>query len=70
VDNVKFFYCYNKKLSQYLNLKGFRYITKARSIRNLKVFYLYILTDELKKTVDEYYQEMGKKKNNENVEAS
>lgn len=50
-----FFYCYDKKLAYYLrHLKGIEYITKAKSIYNGFIFYLFLKTDELQKSIEEY----------------
>lgn len=54
VKGKDFFYCYNLKLSDYLSEKGFKYITKAISLDNNKVYSMYYKTNELQKAIDEY----------------
>lgn len=61
MENNKLYYCYNKQLAQYLKRNGFRYVLKARDIKNHKIFTCFDWTEELKKAIDEYYKELDKK---------
>lgn len=50
----RYFYCYNKNVSQYLLNKGFRYIHIAREIKTGNIFSLYKVTDDLSQALKEY----------------
>jgi hypothetical protein len=52
--NSQFFYCYDKSLKNFLVYNGLRYITKAISIKDNLVFYLFFQTDELTKLLAEF----------------
>ncbi|WP_025912022.1 hypothetical protein [Priestia flexa] len=52
IDDLKFFYCYDKGLMEELKRKGHRYITKAIHPVSRNLFAVYIFTDELRKQID------------------
>ncbi|MGE7217150.1 hypothetical protein ACQKJC_11670 [Priestia koreensis] len=51
-----FFFCYNKRVSDYLSYKGVRYITVAQDLKTQKVFSLYLINDEFQEAMNEYKQ--------------
>lgn len=48
------FFVYDKRLSNYLTLKGHKYITHARSIKDNREFWLFHVNKELQKSIDEF----------------
>lgn len=51
-----FFYCYDKKLYQFIKQHNIQYITKARRLDNNDIFTLYTRTDALDKAIKSYMQ--------------
>lgn len=45
--NEDYFYCYDRLLFDYLSNAGFRFITKARNIKDNRVFSLFERTNDL-----------------------
>lgn len=52
--NKDYFFCYTKKVSDYLNEKGLQFITVAKSVSNHKIFSLYEITPALQEALKEY----------------
>lgn len=53
--NIEFFFCYTKRLSDYIWKKaGIKAVTVAINPRTGKKFSLYIKDEKLKKLIDEY----------------
>lgn len=50
----KYFYCYNKVVSDYLKKKGVKYINIAIEPKSKKIYSLYEQTEELKAALIEY----------------
>jgi hypothetical protein len=50
----QYFFCYNKKVSDYLTMKGVKPITIAKEMRENRIFSLYKQTPELQKALQEY----------------
>lgn len=53
-DNQQYFYCYDRELFDYLNTKGFRFITKARHFKTNALFTLFQQTLELNLALEEW----------------
>lgn len=51
---MKYFFCYNKSVSDFLKSKDIQYITVAQDLKTKKVFSLYLINDTLQKALDEY----------------
>lgn len=51
---IDFFYCYNKRLSDFLTTEGIKYITVAKDIKKNRMFSLYIINKELQTALDKY----------------
>ncbi|MGE6259213.1 hypothetical protein ACQKCU_15125 [Heyndrickxia sporothermodurans] len=49
-----YFFCYTKKVSDYLNKQGFEYITVAQDPKSKKIFSLYYIDGKLQKALAEY----------------
>lgn len=58
MKNLKhsFFYCYNKKLSDFLSAKGIKYILVAIEPKSGRLFSQYLINAELQTALDEYKQ--------------
>ena len=54
LTDKNFLYCYNDDLSKFLSGKGVSYITKARSIKDNKIFTMYQKNKELFQLINEY----------------
>jgi hypothetical protein len=52
--NLSFFYCYNKRLSDFLGTKGIKYILVAIEPKSGKLFSQYLINSELQTALDEY----------------
>lgn len=50
----KFFYCYNVRLSLFLQAKGFKYNTKARHLSNGAIFTQFNSSPELTEAIAQY----------------
>lgn len=64
-----FFYCYDIRLSIFLNKQGFRHLVEAIHTKSNKKFYLYFRTDELTIAIDKYH-EIKAKRTDSNVTRS
>ncbi|WP_366162639.1 hypothetical protein ABXS71_06185 [Bacillus infantis] len=53
---MNYFFCYTKKVSDFLQERGFQYITVAQDPKSKKLFSLYAIDSEgkLQKALDEY----------------
>lgn len=49
-----YFFCYNKKVAEFLKSKGVYFITVAKDLSTGKVFSLYEINEQLQKALDEY----------------
>lgn len=55
--NMKnYFFCYNKKLSDFLTTKGIQFITVAKEPKSGKLFSLYFIDTKLQQAIEEYKQ--------------
>lgn len=54
MEQEKYFYCYNKEVSDYLASKGIKYINVARELKSNKIYSLYKQTEQLTKALTEY----------------
>ncbi|TMN23159.1 hypothetical protein [Lentibacillus cibarius] len=55
MKNEKYFFCYSGKLAYFLiEVKGLKYITKAKRYQDDIVFTLFEKDEQLKKALDEY----------------
>jgi hypothetical protein len=55
MNKSNYFFCYDQKLANFLrHEKNIGYITKAYADRTLKKFYLFPVTDELQRSIEEY----------------
>ncbi|WP_042346070.1 hypothetical protein [Bacillus massiliigorillae] len=55
MNNKDFFFCYNRKVYNYLTkLKNIEYITIAKNPSTDNIFTLFMKSDELQKALDEY----------------
>lgn len=54
ITNKDFFYCYDAKCSNFLKEKGIPYLLKAKSVKDNKVFTMYIRNNELSNALLEY----------------
>ena len=50
----KYFFCYNKRVSDYLRTKQLNFITVAIDPKSNKMYSMYEITPELQKALDEY----------------
>jgi len=49
-----YFFCYTKRVSDFLHEKGFRFITVAKDPKTEKLFSLYEITPKLQVALAEY----------------
>ena len=49
-----YFFCYNKKVSDFLNSKEINYITVAQDLKSKKIFSLFEITDDFQVALQEY----------------
>jgi len=54
---MEYFYCYDGKMMRKLQDKKIRYITRALTIDKLQKFWLYEITPDLQKALEEIRQE-------------
>lgn len=54
LDQSKYFFCYDMKLFNFLDKKGFRFITKARHYKTNDLFSLYKQTNELNAALEQW----------------
>ncbi len=53
-NNINFFYCYSKNLSDYLTSQNIKRVTIAKEPKTNKLFSLYIINDDLQQAIDKY----------------
>lgn len=53
-NNKNYFFCYSKKLSDFLQSQGNMYITIAIDPKTKKIFSLYYIDDKLQRSLDDY----------------
>ncbi|MED4374314.1 hypothetical protein P9274_01020 [Schinkia azotoformans] len=51
-----YFFCYNKRLSDFLSSKNINYICVAKEPKTGKLFSLYCIDSTLQQAIDEYKQ--------------
>lgn len=51
---MKYFFCYNKSVSDFLKSKDIQLITIAQDLKTKKVFSLYQIDETLQAALDEY----------------
>ncbi|MCC3645830.1 hypothetical protein JGK52_03910 [Cytobacillus oceanisediminis] len=51
---MNYFFCYTKRVSDFLQERGFSFITVAQDPKSKKLFSLYLITEELQKALAEY----------------
>ena len=51
---MKYFFCYNKAVSDFLKSKDIPLITVAQDLKTKKVFSLYPIDEKLQMALDEY----------------
>lgn len=51
-----YFYCYNKKVSDFMRTKNINHITVARDIKTNKIFSMFEINDEFQAAMKEYKQ--------------
>jgi hypothetical protein len=56
MENIDFFFVYDYNMQKYLSKKGHKFITHARSIKTGREFWLFIRSNELQKSIDEFTQ--------------
>ncbi|MGM7635494.1 hypothetical protein [Bacillus sp. Hm123] len=54
-----FFFCYSKKLSNFLTYKEIKYITRAINPATKTMFSMYVKNETLQKALDEYKELEG-----------
>lgn len=54
MNNIEFFYCYNKRLSDHIGKSGIKFVTVAINPNDGRTYSQYIITPELKKVIDDY----------------
>ena len=56
MNKSDFFFCYNKKLSDFITTKGIQFICVAKEPKSGKLFSLYFIDSQLQQAIDEYKQ--------------
>lgn len=56
MNNKDYFFCYNKRVSDFLKTKGIYHITVAQDPKTKKIFSLFEITHNLQRALDEYKQ--------------
>lgn len=51
-----FFFCYTKKLSEFLRQNGVSYLLKANSVKDNNTFTMYVKSERLQELLDKYKQ--------------
>ena len=51
---VEHFFCYSKKVSDYLHSKGIPLVTVATDPKTKRTFSLYVIDDKLQEALDQY----------------
>lgn len=54
MNKSQFFYCYNRKVSEFLKSKGISYIHVAMEPKSRKLYSLYYINNELQSALNEY----------------
>lgn len=54
ISNNKYFFCYDRNLSEHLIKNGHRYITRAKGLKTNHEFALFEKTDKLKQLLDRW----------------
>lgn len=54
--NKNYFFCYNKRVSDFLKTKGIYHITVAQDPKTKKIFSLFEITTDLQQALNEYKQ--------------
>ena len=54
MNKKDYFFCYNKRVSDYLTSKGIQYITIANEMRSNRIFSLYEVNEQLQTALQEY----------------
>ncbi|MGG1690583.1 DUF5659 domain-containing protein [Heyndrickxia ginsengihumi] len=49
-----YFFCYTKRVSDFLKQNGFKPITVAQDPKTKKIFSLYAINEQLQRALDEY----------------
>lgn len=49
-----YFFCYNKKVSDFLKNKDIHHITVAQDMKTKKIFSLFEITNEFQQALEEY----------------
>ncbi len=52
--NKDYFFCYNKKVSDWMKTKNIRHITVAQDPKTKKIFSLFEINESFKKALEEY----------------
>lgn len=68
MSKSKFFFCYNKRLSDFFKKKGIDLITVAIDPNTRKWYSLYEITPVLQQAIDEYKQQTTSKKRSKSEE--
>jgi hypothetical protein len=55
-NEIDFFYCKNKAVSDFMKTKNIRHVTVARDIKTNKIFSLFVIDDRFKAAMEEYKQ--------------
>lgn len=64
MNKSDFFYCYDFNMQKHLSNNAHEYITHARSIRNGREFWLFLKSDSLQQSIDEFISKKNDVKNN------
>lgn len=54
MESKKYFFCYNPRLSEHFRKLGIKYILKAKSIKEDRIFTLYYKSNRLQQAIDSY----------------
>lgn len=57
MNQQDFFFCYDKKMKNYLSNQNQKFITHARSIKSDQEFWLFAKSDVLQLSIDQFNQE-------------
>lgn len=55
-NEISFYYCYSNEIKEYLLSKGFKYVNIALNPNTYNKYWLFIRTDELTRSLDEYHK--------------
>lgn len=59
-----FFFCYDFNMQKYLSNNNHEYVTHARSIKSGREFWLFLKSDSLQQSIDEFIARKNNVKNN------